>query len=88
MQTDFVEYLMMLFVSGDKPMAAKPETLTIGKCHIAVSNLDKLFYPGGKFTKARVIDYYIRIAPYLLPHLKSSGNTETFSRRGVWPVLL
>jgi bifunctional non-homologous end joining protein LigD len=35
---------------------------------IALSNLDKVLYPKGGFTKAKVIDYYIRIAPWLLPH--------------------
>jgi hypothetical protein len=53
-----------------RPMAAKNETVTIGKRRIAISNLNKLLYPGEKFTKAKVIDYYIRMAPYLLPHLK------------------
>ena len=34
---------------------------------LTLSNLDKVLYPSG-FTKAQVIDYYIRIAPWLLPH--------------------
>jgi bifunctional non-homologous end joining protein LigD len=37
---------------------------------IQVSNLDKVLYPKVGFTKGQVIDYYIRIAPVLLPHLK------------------
>ena len=35
-----------------------------------LSNLDKVLYPAAGFTKADVIDYYSRIAPVLLPHLK------------------
>lgn len=35
---------------------------------LALSNLDKPLYPTG-FTKGEVIDYYVRIAPVLLPHL-------------------
>jgi bifunctional non-homologous end joining protein LigD len=35
---------------------------------LAVSNLEKVLYPASGFTKAQVIDYYIRIAPWLLPH--------------------
>src|ERR1041384_8312193 len=35
---------------------------------LALSNLDKTLYPASGFTKAQVIDYYIRIAPWLLPH--------------------
>jgi bifunctional non-homologous end joining protein LigD len=37
---------------------------------LTLSNLDKRLYPSG-FTKAQVIDYYARIAPYMLPHIAS-----------------
>jgi bifunctional non-homologous end joining protein LigD len=40
-----------------------------------VSNLDKVLYPAAGFTKRQVIDYYIRIAPVLLPHLKNRPIT-------------
>ncbi|HEY8410391.1 MAG TPA: non-homologous end-joining DNA ligase [Pyrinomonadaceae bacterium] len=56
-------------------MARKTEQLAIGRRRIAVSNLDKILYPGEKFTKAKVIDYYIRISKYLLPHLKDRPVT-------------
>jgi len=42
---------------------------------IQVSNLDKVLYPKAGFTKGHVIDYYIRIAPVLLPHLKDRPLT-------------
>src|SRR5688572_2765933 len=32
-------------------------------------------YPGTGFTKGQVIDYYTRVAPYLLPHLKDCPIT-------------
>src|SRR4051794_14641521 len=38
---------------------------------LELSNLEKVFYPKANFTKAQVIDYYARIAPVLLPHLKN-----------------
>jgi bifunctional non-homologous end joining protein LigD len=38
---------------------------------LELSNLEKVFYPKVEFTKAQVIDYYVRIAPALLPHLKN-----------------
>ena len=48
-----------------------------GRCsvHIAgreleLSNLDKVLYPAAGFTKGEVIDYYVRVAPVLLPHLR------------------
>ena len=37
---------------------------------LKVSNLDKVLYPEAGFTKGQVIDYYTRISPVLLPHLK------------------
>src|SRR3989440_2092734 len=42
---------------------------------IQVSNLDKVLYPKVRFTKGQVIDYYIRVAPVLLPHLKDRPLT-------------
>jgi bifunctional non-homologous end joining protein LigD len=45
---------------------------------LTVSNLDKVLFPDVGFTKAQVIDYYVRIAPVLLPHL--SGRPVTFTR--------
>lgn len=36
---------------------------------IEVSHLDKVFWPERGYTKAHLIDYYIKAAPYLLPHL-------------------
>jgi len=42
---------------------------------IPVSNLDKVLYPKAGFTKGQVIDYYIRVAPVLLPHLKDRPLT-------------
>ena len=42
---------------------------------IQVSNLDKVLYPKIGFTKGQVIDYYIRVASALLPHLKDRPLT-------------
>jgi len=56
-------------------MAAKHETVTIEGRKIALSNLEKVLYPGNKFSKGRVIDYYTRVAPYMLPHLKDRPIT-------------
>jgi bifunctional non-homologous end joining protein LigD len=37
--------------------------------NLKLSNLNKVLYPEAGFTKAQMIDYYVRIAPVLLPHL-------------------
>lgn len=42
---------------------------------LEVSNLDKVLYPEVGFTKGQVIDYYIKIAPLLLPHLHNRPLT-------------
>jgi bifunctional non-homologous end joining protein LigD len=46
--------------------------------HLKLSNLDKVLYPAVGFTKGQVIDYYRRIAPVLLPHLR--GRPLTLKR--------
>jgi bifunctional non-homologous end joining protein LigD len=56
-------------------MVKKKQQLIIDGHRIEISNADKVLYPGGRFTKADVIDYYIRIAPFLLPHLKDRPVT-------------
>jgi bifunctional non-homologous end joining protein LigD len=42
---------------------------------LSLSNLDKVMYPAVGFTKGQVIDYYTRIAPALLPHLRNRPLT-------------
>jgi bifunctional non-homologous end joining protein LigD len=43
--------------------------------HLKLTNLDKVLYPAVGFTKGQVIDYYARIAPVLVPHLKNKPLT-------------
>jgi bifunctional non-homologous end joining protein LigD len=42
---------------------------------LKLTNLDKVLYPAVAFTKGQVIDYYARIAPVLVPHLKNKPLT-------------
>lgn len=56
-------------------MKRKPEQLIVDGRRVSVSNLEKLLYPGEKFTKAKVIDYYVRISKFLIPHLKERPIT-------------
>lgn len=55
-------------------MATKTE-LDVAGTKLVVSNLDKVLYPKVGFTKGNVIDYYVRIADALLPHLKNRPIT-------------
>jgi bifunctional non-homologous end joining protein LigD len=47
----------------------------IGDRRLSLSNLDKVFYPETGFTKGQLIDYYTRIAPAVLPHLRDRPLT-------------
>src|SRR5262244_3491827 len=47
----------------------------IGDRTLRLTNLDKVFYPKVGFTKGQMIDYYTRIAPALLPHLRDRPLT-------------
>lgn len=51
---------------------------------LAITNPDKIFYPAGKFTKADVIEYYVRVAPFLLPHLRNRPVTLKRYPNGVF----
>lgn len=50
-------------------MSAATEVDIEGR-RLRLSNLHKVLYPATGFTKGQVIDYYVRIAPWLLPHLR------------------
>lgn len=55
-------------------MATKTE-IDVAGTKVAVSNLAKVLYPKAGFTKGNVIDYYVRVAHDLLPHLKNRPIT-------------
>ena len=43
---------------------------------LQVSNLDKVIYPATETTKGEVLNYYARVAPFLLPHLADRPVTR------------
>lgn len=57
----------------------KTEEFVVGGRHLTLSNLNKIFYPGEKFTKARVIDYYIQISKW--PTFQPDCNSRTRCER-------
>ncbi len=62
-------------------MAEPSKTVTeVEGRRLTLSNLDKVMYPATGLTKAGVVDYYARIAPAMLPHLR--GRAVTMVR---WP---
>ena len=50
---------------------------------LKLSNLEKVLYPVVGFTKQQVIDYYVRIAPAILPHLAGRALTRKRYPNGV-----
>jgi bifunctional non-homologous end joining protein LigD len=56
------------------PPAPRLEVEIDGR-RLSLSNLDKVLYPEVGFTKGQVIDYYTRIAPAVLPHLRDRPLT-------------
>ncbi|GAC1645184.1 MAG: non-homologous end-joining DNA ligase [Acidobacteriaceae bacterium] len=60
-------------------MAKRTEqTIEVDGKILKVSNLEKVLYPEAGFTKGQVIDFFIRIAPIALPHLR--GRPLTLKR--------
>lgn len=53
----------------------KKQQITIDGCDVALTNLDKVLFPDGAVRKADVIDFYVRLADVLLPHLKDRPVT-------------
>jgi bifunctional non-homologous end joining protein LigD len=53
-------------------------TVEVDGRKLQLTNLRKVLYPRAEFTKAAVLDYYARIAPTLLPHIR--GRPITLKR--------
>jgi bifunctional non-homologous end joining protein LigD len=56
-------------VSTSQTSDSKPQT-SESKSKVEFTNRDKIFWPKEKITKGDVIDYYDRVANYILPYLK------------------
>jgi bifunctional non-homologous end joining protein LigD len=46
-----------------------------GRYSVELSNRDKIFYPGISLTKGDVIDYYEKVAEFILPHIRQRPLT-------------
>jgi bifunctional non-homologous end joining protein LigD len=54
------------YLKGDPPNVR----ISMNGRTLALTNLNKVLYPEAKFTKADVLNYYIAISTYILPHLE------------------
>ncbi len=64
-------------------MARKASIVEIEGKQLKLSNLDKVLYPEVGFTKADVTNYYVQVAPALLPHLRDRPLTMKRYPEGV-----
>jgi bifunctional non-homologous end joining protein LigD len=58
-------------------------TIEIQGKQLKLSNLEKVLYPAAGFTKQQIIDYYVRIAPAMIPHLEERPLTRKRYPNGV-----
>ncbi|MHB8215968.1 MAG: non-homologous end-joining DNA ligase [Candidatus Sulfotelmatobacter sp.] len=58
-------------------------TIEVQGKQLKLSNLDKVLYPATGFTKQQIIDYYVRIAPAMVPHLAGRALTRKRYPNGV-----
>lgn len=52
------------------PAGVENATITVGNKKVALTNLNKIFWPKLKLRKRDLIEYYAAISPFLLPHLR------------------
>lgn len=61
--------------AGSRPGRTPAQMVEVEGRRLRLSNLDKVLYPETGFTKAMLVDYYARIAPHLLTHLRGRPLT-------------
>jgi bifunctional non-homologous end joining protein LigD len=45
-----------------------PRAMRIGRCEVALTNLEKVFFPKLGLTKGDLVRYYVDVSEYVLPH--------------------
>jgi bifunctional non-homologous end joining protein LigD len=56
-------------------MARQETRVTVGDRELTVTNLEKVLFPESGFTKGELIDYYVKIAQWMLPHIEDRPLT-------------
>jgi len=54
---------------------AKSQQVEVDGRELKLTNLDKVLYPKAGFTKGEAIDYYAKVAPAIVPHLRGRPLT-------------
>ncbi|MBO9202267.1 MULTISPECIES: DNA ligase D [Niastella] len=61
----------------------KEQVVTIDKKELTFTNLDKIYWPADKYTKRDLINYYDRMAPFILPYLKDRPQSMNRHPNGI-----
>lgn len=56
-------------ITANTNKISNKETIEIDGYKVTISNLDKIYWPNAGLTKYDLIDYYLSISDYILPHL-------------------
>lgn len=61
----------------------KEQVVIINKKELTFTNLDKLYWPTEKITKRDLLNYYQRIAPFILPYMKDRPQSMNRHPNGI-----
>jgi len=61
----------------------KDQEITINGQVLRLTNLDKIYWPDEGYTKGDVINFYYRMAPYILPYLKDRPQSLYRTPNGI-----
>lgn len=61
----------------------KEQVIIINKKELTFTNLDKIYWPVEKITKRDMLNYYDRIAPYILPYMKDRPQSMNRHPNGI-----
>ncbi|HEX6431506.1 MAG TPA: non-homologous end-joining DNA ligase, partial [Niastella sp.] len=61
----------------------KEQVIIINKKELTFTNLDKIYWPTEKITKRDLLNYYNRIAPYILPYMKDRPQSMNRHPNGI-----
>ncbi|MEP6711906.1 MAG: DNA ligase D [Ferruginibacter sp.] len=70
----------------NKAGAANSEELVIGKIRVKITNRNKIYFPDDKISKGDVVDYYQKMADYILPYLKDRPESLKRNPGGIMDV--
>jgi bifunctional non-homologous end joining protein LigD len=61
----------------------KEQVVIINRKELTFTNLDKIYWPADKITKRDMLNYYERIAPYILPYMKDRPQSMNRFPNGI-----